>query len=422
MEGIEVSEKVARKMPKILAKAAITIILASLSLYVLRNSWIDRKIAYEEYSYTREEAEKLKDFPEAMYDYGRHSKSIFDYESARFFFQRAALGNVFHGDAWISLAETEARLGNTERAGKILLFLDDLSKRTVRWKWRQALLARELGMEELFLGNIRFLMERKHRIDDFIQVLDFHVGRKPDKVLSFLEDSLYPAYLRWLVRWKRTEDAMTVWREMGRSDVRDRLLTEDFVHFLLEEKLVVQAAEIRKSFLNIEGMTNPGFEDSLTKKGFDWRYWGENKGGWTIDRISRNAAEGEFALRILFTGKENLNFLNLYQIVKADPLTMYTLSYRYRSSNITTDQGPYVEVYCKDAKGLHAKGRMIAGTALWTREEIEFETPENCDAVVVRLRRNTSKRIDCKIKGELWLDDFAMQATDTQERDEKSER
>ncbi len=422
MEGMEVSKKVARKMPEILAKAMISIVLAALSLYTLRYAWIERKIARDDYSYTQEEAEKLKNYPRAMHDYGKYSMVIFDYESARRFFQKAALGNVFYGDAWLALAETEARLGNTERAGKILLFLDELSKRTVRWKWRQALLARELGMEDLFLGNIRFLMERKRRINDSIQLLDLHAGRKTEKVLSFLDGSFYPEYLRWLIRWKRTEDAMTVWTEMGRSDARDRQLTEDFVHFLLGEKLVVQAAEIRKSFLNIEGMTNPGFEDSLTKKGFDWRYSGENKGGWTIDRVARNAAEGEFALRILFTGKENLNFRNLYQIVEVDPLTGYSLSYRCRSSNITTDQGPFVEVYCKDAKGLHAKGGMIAGTALWTKEEIEFETPEGCNAVIVRLSRNMSRRIDNKIKGELWLDDFAMQMTDAQERHDEFER
>ena len=42
-------------------------------------------------------------------------------------------------------------------------------------------------------------------------------------------------------------------------------------------------------------------------------------------------------------------------------------------------------------------------------ETLEFTPPEECHAVVVRLRRLPSRRFDSKIAGTLWLDDFKLE-------------
>jgi hypothetical protein len=52
---------------------------------------------------------------------------------------------------------------------------------------------------------------------------------------------------------------------------------------------------------------------------------------------------------------------------------------------------------------------MIKGTNLWQTETLEFTPPEECNAVVVRLRRLKSRRFDSKIAGTLWLDDFKLE-------------
>jgi hypothetical protein len=46
---------------------------------------------------------------------------------------------------------------------------------------------------------------------------------------------------------------------------------------------------------------------------------------------------------------------------------------------------------------------------LWHTETLEFTPPEECNAVVVRLRRLKSRRFDSKIAGTLWLDDFKLE-------------
>jgi hypothetical protein len=52
---------------------------------------------------------------------------------------------------------------------------------------------------------------------------------------------------------------------------------------------------------------------------------------------------------------------------------------------------------------------------LWHTETLEFTPPEECNAVVVRLRRLKSRRFDSKIAGTLWLDDFKLEKIKTED-------
>jgi hypothetical protein len=111
----------------------------------------------------------------------------------------------------------------------------------------------------------------------------------------------------------------------------------------------------------------------------------------------------------MFEGKENISFGHLYQIVPVDPLITYRLTYNWRSKNITTNQGPFVDIYGYDCKGFYLKGSMMLGTHDWQEQGVEFTVPEDCRAVVVRLHRRPSHRFDNKIAGVLWLDDFRLE-------------
>ncbi|MBW2054630.1 MAG: hypothetical protein JRI29_02840, partial [Deltaproteobacteria bacterium] len=113
--------------------------------------------------------------------------------------------------------------------------------------------------------------------------------------------------------------------------------------------------------------------------------------------------------KIRFEGTENISFGHLYQIVPVDPLTPYRLTYGWRSKNITTDQGPFMDIYGYDCNGVYFKGPMMLGTHHWLEQDMEFTVPEACHAVVVRLRRRKSHRFDNKIAGILWLDDFKLE-------------
>jgi hypothetical protein len=218
------------------------------------------------------------------------------------------------------------------------------------------------------------------------------------------------SYLKWLIRWGRADDAKIVWQKIMASGIQDNDIQLKYIHFLVSQKQVKEAADIRRKRVDIvDSITNPGFEDEITGRGFDWRYTANQKGKWTIRRTLSGAFSGAHCLIIRFEGKENISFSNLYQIVPMEPLTPYRLIFHWRSRDLTTDQGPFIDVYGYDCKGYYANGSMMLGTHGWQKQEIEFTAPDGCHAVVIRLHRLPSRRFDSKIAGRLWLDDFRLE-------------
>ena len=54
---------------------------------------------------------------------------------------------------------------------------------------------------------------------------------------------------------------------------------------------------------------------------------------------------------------------------------------------------------------------MVATDQDWSNYTIEFGVPQNCSAMVVRLRRLESRHLDNKISGKLWLRNIAISET-----------
>jgi hypothetical protein len=394
-----------------IARCIATITLLVLGSWLIYHNWQLRRIRYENYSYTAEEAKKLKNFPDAQFVYGMREWSRGNAWKASQFFRQAVSEDPLYVDAWLRLAESQATLGHPEESRTILMFVDELASGVYRWQWPQMLLARDLGDDEIFLKNANDLLSHRKLVQDTLHLLDFHYNSETAAMTNNLQAENLVPYLKWLMRWGRVDDTGIVWQRIVKAGRPDPDVVLQYTHFLVGQKKVLAAQEIWSTFNGTEGMTNPGFEKEITRRGFDWRYWEDKKENWEIRRVLSSNSEESHELRIWFAGEENISFHHLYQVVPVVPLESYRLSYRWKSKWITTDQGPFVEVYGYDQKGLHQKGSMIKGTNLWQTETLEFKPPEECHAVVVRLRRLKSHRFDSKIAGTLWLDDFKLEKT-----------
>jgi thioredoxin-like negative regulator of GroEL len=86
-------------------------------------------------------------YPEAQYAYGLNAWMAQQPERAASYFRQTVSQHVLFIDAWLKLAETNVSLGRTEKAEAILTFTADVTERAIRWKWPQALLARDLAMD-----------------------------------------------------------------------------------------------------------------------------------------------------------------------------------------------------------------------------------------------------------------------------------
>jgi hypothetical protein len=383
--------------------------LVLLTGWQLVHNWQHRTIFHKDYTFTVEEVKKFKHFPQALYAFGLNAWFKNDSATAARFFRQAVSQDIFYMNAWLKLAQAEVALENPHRARIILKHTDQLTENVYRWKWNQTLLAHELGMEALVVRNINFLIDRRKMVQDAFQLLDTHLAKRVTSAVQALDPNNLIPFLEWLMRWERVDDAEIVWRNITVAGSPDKNICLKYIHFLVSKKRVHTAAEIWRMHAGIKGLTNAGFEDEITGRGFDWRYTPSSKGKWAIRRTMSEVLAGTHSLKIMFEGKKNISFAHMYQIVPVEPLTLYRLTYNWRSKNVTTNQGPFVDIYGYDCKSFYFKGPMMLGTHDWQEQGIEFTVPENCQAVVIRLHRRPSRRFDNKIAGTLWLDEFKLE-------------
>ena len=372
-------------------------------------NWLQKPVRNDSYPYPNEAAERLRNYPKIQFAYGLNAWARQDPETAARFFRQAVSKDVLFLDSWLRLAEAEATIGRKEKAIQILEFTIDRTKNVSRWKWPQMLLARELGMEEVIYRNANYLLSLGVLEQDTLQFLHSHLSGNASDVVAILEPSHLEVYLEWLMNWSMTEESLTVWQAMNTISTPHKEIALRYANFLLNNKRIIAAMDIWKKYTGNDGLTNPGFEKDLTGVGFDWRHWDEKDGNWELKRVNYETAEGGYALRITFNGRENISFHNVYQIFTVDPQSKYRLTYAWKSRGITTDQGPFIEIYGYDNDGLYLTGPMITGTQGWREVSLEFDMPEGCRAAVVRLCRRPSNRFDSKIRGSLWLDDFRLE-------------
>jgi hypothetical protein len=400
-------------LKNIIFRILTTVILLMIGGWTLYHNWLQRPVRFGIYTYSIDEAELLKNYPKAMYAHGLSAWAQQDPVTADRFFRQTVSKDVLFIDGWLRLAEAEEEMGHKEKAKKILTFTIDHTKCVSRWKWSQMVLARELGMEEVVYRNANYLLSRGVLEQDTLQFLHTHLGGNASAVVSILDEEHLDDYLEWLMNWSMTEESLSVWRTMTAFSTPENETALRFSNFLLHNKYITESRDIWRKFTGVSGLTNPGFETELTVRGFDWCHWKEKDGIFEVMRVNHDTWKGDYALRVNFSGRENIAFHHVYQIITAEPQTKYRLTYAWKSQGITTNQGPFIEVYGFDKEGLYKAGPMITGTQKWREVSIEFDMPEGCRAAVVRLRRLPSRRFDSKIRGTLWLDDFRLEKIQT---------
>lgn len=396
-------------MKRYLLPTTLSICLVLLSAWLVSFGLDQRRVYFGDFEYAEQDIKELSRLPQVLYGFGLQAWQELDADRAAKLFRQVVARNPLDMDAWFKLAKAEIETGNAGLARKIATFCHTRISQVLRWKQTHTLLAHDLDMQDIFRHNLNYLVSRKKWLTDIFYLLDIHTKYETGRALALLDRGNRQTYLKWLVRWKRDEAAQTTWKAIeADGDVTDALL-QDYVHFLVSQKDVAPAAMIWRRHTGLHGIVNAGFEDKIMGHGFGWRISESgNEKTWQGRRVYGQSKKGTHALRISFLGKENLDWHHIYQIVPVTPETSYQLTYWRKSKGVTTDQGPFVEIYSYDVRGLYKKGTMAVGSRDWEQVAVEFTVPADCHAVVMRLRRNTSLRFDNKIQGVLWVDDFAL--------------
>jgi len=123
-----------------------------------------------------------------------------------------------------------------------------------------------------------------------------------------------------------------------------------------------------------------------------------------------NFHSADHSLMVQFSGKQNLDYHNVFQYVKVEPGKSYRLQGFFRTEGITTDSGPRLEVRdVYDPASLDKFSESLTGnTEGWTSVILDFKTTPKTTLVLVMLARLPSQKLDNQIAGRVWLDDVSL--------------
>jgi hypothetical protein len=247
-------------------------------------------------------------------------------------------------------------------------------------------------------------------------------GIPPDQILGIIpvRQEILSAYLDYLVRTHRLDPAASVWNRLLASpesfdlDASFRYFDSLFHDHRVDKLTAVWAdvsshepTRIQWRPGNANLITNGGFENSLVNGGFDWRTAVVEGADIGIDTLPVH--NGTRSLFVRFDGTRNLDFGHLVQYVSVKPNTSYRFLAYARAEGITTDSGPRIAIYdAFDRKTLSLETENLLGSMDWREQSLAFHTSPHTSLIVVQVVRPPSRKIDNRIAGTLWLDDFSL--------------
>jgi hypothetical protein len=95
-------------------------------------------------------------------------------------------------------------------------------------------------------------------------------------------------------------------------------------------------------------------------------------------------------------------------VVRIKPSTKYSLKGYIRTEALSTANGIFLNVLGQDCGGLNKRSEAVTGTGFWKEVSVDFETPADCRAVTISIRREKSNRFDNRIEGTAWIDGITM--------------
>jgi hypothetical protein len=222
-------------------------------------------------------------------------------------------------------------------------------------------------------------------------------------------------YLSYLMLTKRPEEAGEVWKAIDLNRLEQKLFIS-YVNFLIDNRRYAEAEDVWKDITgrlengDKDGSTSPiwnaGFEKDMLGGGFGW-VAGEAKGAEVyFDDAVRMTGSRSVAVR--FDGTENPDITIIRQIVRVSPGRHYRLSGHLKTEALTTSNGLFMSVEGHQCSGLQKRSEVVTGTVFWKEVSVEFEPPKDCGAVVVKVRREKSVKLDNKIAGEAWIDGIRL--------------
>jgi len=342
-----------------------------------------------------------------------------DLKEAARSFRRAIERNPLDQESWLNLAKTYHRMGERTASASALENAISVFPTSYRGRWMGGNLLLQQGNFEKALPHFSYLLAHyPNQSATVYDVLDKAIN-DPDFVLERMvpKDPLsFEQYLSYLYQTGDKDPVRKGWAKRSSFGYQaDRGQTLRHIGFLISRDEFNEAFQVWKARLQEEGLstvsdgnliTNGGFEkEQVLGGGFDWKI--EKVPGAEVSFDPSVAFEGKRSLKIVFDGKENVDFYHVYQFLPLKSDTEYVLSAYVKTEALTTKSGLKIEVVGV-GQPLQGVSETLIGDNAWRELIVSFRTPAQLQGGLVRVRRDKTDKFDRYISGTIWIDNFQL--------------
>ncbi|MEW6417109.1 MAG: hypothetical protein AB1480_03190 [Nitrospirota bacterium] len=315
---------------------------------------------------------------------------------------------------WLDLSKAYLATGLTNDAEDALERAISLTPKNPDVMWEAGIFYLLTGSPDMAVKALKRFILLKPERQEIVYDMFWKLRLEPHYILTNLIPNSYPyykGYLIYLISTERIMESKELWKRMEILPKEDELFLR-YTDFLISKHLYDKAEKIWKDFTDkrfTKGeedspsfIWNGSFELDVQNSGFDWKV-GKAKGVKVfLDRDIHLSGERSFG--VIFDGTENPDITIASQVVRVIPGTTYLLTGYIKTDSITTTNGLFLSATGHDCKSLYKKSDVVTGTNLWRELSIEVETPPDCSAISVNIRREKSYKLDNKISGIAWID------------------
>jgi len=159
-----------------------------------------------------------------------------------------------------------------------------------------------------------------------------------------------------------------------------------------------------------------GFESDFSSGGLGWQYESQIQSVQiALDKQEKHS--GNQSLRIMFTGRSNINFSGICHWVPVVPGNAYQFSFWVKTKSLTTEQGVRFSLQSySGGKWSAASTDEVHGDQPWTNITLPWSAPPGAHFVRVCAARAPSGLPDGDIQGTAWIDDVSLLPATTERK------
>jgi hypothetical protein len=344
-----------------------------------------------------------------------------DYREALNQYRSALLSNPLSSRTWFDVAKVHWWMGRVDEAKQALILALRFDPSGAKLRWESAVFLIQLGSYDEAVDNLKHLVktDRSKRSSYFALLGTLTTPTDLIETIIPPDREVLSDYLDFTIAHGDPGSARAVWKRLDQvpGGPLDSDLILSYIELMISQKMIGEAGAAWVAVSNRKRPQGQGPSDNLIwngglereetlGRGFDWRI--RSIPGVEVGFDASNQKEGKRSLKISFDGTKNVDFSGVWQVVRIKPNTRYTLGAFIRTNGLTTSNGLRLEALDFLDGRPYGVTEELVGNHEWSQVKTSFLTSSLAQAVVVRVRREASQKLDNLIAGTAWIDQLIL--------------